>query len=112
MTDADIDRSGPTAAVLVIGDEILSGRTQDTNLRDIAKYLAVHGVDLAEARTVPDVNDEIVAAFLEKHPDFSLLPASAVLGKQGIACEGDVLRLLPHKHNTDGFFAAAMERKA
>lgn len=57
-------------------------------------------------------NDDIVAAFLEKHPDFSLLPASAVLGKQGIACEGDVLRLLPHQHNTDGFFAAAMERKA
>lgn len=57
-------------------------------------------------------NDEIVAAFLEKHPDFSLLPASAVLGKQGIACEGEVLRLLPHQHNTDGFFAAAMERKA
>jgi molybdenum cofactor synthesis domain-containing protein len=51
-----------TAAVLIIGDEILSGRTQDTNLRDIAKYLAVHGVDLAEARTVPDVHEEIVAA--------------------------------------------------
>jgi 16S rRNA (cytosine967-C5)-methyltransferase len=57
-------------------------------------------------------NDDIVAAFLEKHPDFSLLPAAAVLGKQGIACEGDVLRLLPHLHNTDGFFAAALERKA
>ncbi len=57
-------------------------------------------------------NDDIVAAFLEKHPDFSLLPASAVLGKQGIACEGEVLRLLPHQHNTDGFFAAAMERRA
>jgi molybdenum cofactor synthesis domain-containing protein len=51
-----------TAAVLIIGDEILSGRTQDTNLRDIARYLGVHGVDLAEARTVPDVQDEIVAA--------------------------------------------------
>ena len=51
-----------TAAVLIIGDEILSGRTQDTNLRDIAKYLGVHGVDLAEARTVPDVMEEIVAA--------------------------------------------------
>jgi molybdenum cofactor synthesis domain-containing protein len=50
-----------TAAVLIIGDEILSGRTQDTNLRDIAKYLAVHGVDLAEARTVPDVHEEIIA---------------------------------------------------
>ena len=51
-----------TAAVLIIGDEILSGRTQDTNLRDIARYLGVHGVDLAEARTVPDVQAEIVDA--------------------------------------------------
>src|ERR1700753_2514083 len=51
-----------TAAVLIIGDEILSGRTQDTNLRDIARYLGVHGVDLAEARTVPDVHEEIVDA--------------------------------------------------
>lgn len=51
-----------TAAVLIIGDEILSGRTQDTNLRDIAKYLGVHGVDLAEARTVPDIMEEIISA--------------------------------------------------
>ena len=51
-----------TAAVLIIGDEILSGRTQDTNLRDIARYLGVHGVDLAEARTVSDVHEEIIAA--------------------------------------------------
>jgi molybdenum cofactor synthesis domain-containing protein len=51
-----------TAAVLIIGDEILSGRTQDTNLRDIARYLGVHGVDLCEARTVPDIQDEIVDA--------------------------------------------------
>ena len=51
-----------TAAVMIIGDEILSGRTQDTNLNDIAKYLGVHGVDLAEARVVPDIKDEIVEA--------------------------------------------------
>jgi molybdenum cofactor synthesis domain-containing protein len=51
-----------TAAVLIIGDEILSGRTQDTNLRDIARYLGVIGVDVAEARTVPDVLQEIVEA--------------------------------------------------
>ena len=62
MTDPQADSERVTAAVLIIGDEILSGRTQDTNLRDIAKYLAVHGVDLAEARTVPDVHEEIVAA--------------------------------------------------
>jgi molybdenum cofactor synthesis domain-containing protein len=51
-----------TAAVLIIGDEILSGRTQDTNLRDIARFLGAHGVDLSEARTVPDVLEEIVDA--------------------------------------------------
>ena len=51
-----------TAAVLIIGDEILSGRTQDTNLRDIALYLGVHGVDLMEARTVSDVHEDIIAA--------------------------------------------------
>jgi molybdenum cofactor synthesis domain-containing protein len=59
---ASVDDGRVTAAVLIIGDEILSGRTQDTNLRDIARYLGVHGVDLSEARTVPDVMDEIVAA--------------------------------------------------
>ena len=51
-----------TAAVLVIGDEILSGRTKDRNLGYIAEYLAQIGVDVREARVVPDVEDEIVAA--------------------------------------------------
>ncbi|MEO8811816.1 MAG: competence/damage-inducible protein A [Caulobacteraceae bacterium] len=51
-----------TAAVLIIGDEILSGRTQDTNLNAIARYLAPFGVDVAEARVVGDAKDEIVAA--------------------------------------------------
>jgi molybdenum cofactor synthesis domain-containing protein len=51
-----------TAAVLIIGDEILSGRTQETNLNAIAKYLGLHGVDLAEARVVGDVKAEIIAA--------------------------------------------------
>lgn len=50
------------AAVLLIGDELLSGRTQDVNLRTIAKFLAPLGVQVAEARVVADVPDEIVAA--------------------------------------------------
>jgi molybdenum cofactor synthesis domain-containing protein len=56
------DSSAPTAAVLIIGNEILSGRTQDTNLNHIAVTLARRGVRLAEARVVPDIEDEIVAA--------------------------------------------------
>ena len=51
-----------TAAVIIIGDEILSGRTQDTNLNFIAKYLGTYGVDLAEARVVGDIKEEIIAA--------------------------------------------------
>ncbi len=51
-----------TAAILVIGDEILSGRTKDRNIGYIAEYLARIGVDVREARVVPDVEDEIVAA--------------------------------------------------
>src|SRR5260370_7165007 len=57
--------SGPTtvtAAVLVIGDEILSGRTKDRNIGYIAEYLARIGVDVREARIVPDVEEDIVAA--------------------------------------------------
>ncbi len=57
--------SGPstvTAAVLVIGDEILSGRTKDGNIGYIAEYLGKIGVDVREARVVPDVEEEIVAA--------------------------------------------------
>jgi molybdenum cofactor synthesis domain-containing protein len=52
----------PTAAVLLIGDEILSGRTKDRNLGFIADYLTALGIDLMEARVVPDVEAEIVAA--------------------------------------------------
>jgi molybdenum cofactor synthesis domain-containing protein len=51
-----------TAAVLMIGDEILSGRTKDRNLGYIAEYLGKIGVDVREARVVPDNEDEIVAA--------------------------------------------------
>ncbi len=50
------------AAVLLIGDELLSGRTQDVNLQTIAKFLAPLGVQVAEARVVADVPEEISAA--------------------------------------------------
>ena len=52
----------PTAAVLLIGDEILSGRTQDTNLATIARFLGSYGIDVCEARVVRDAEAEIVAA--------------------------------------------------
>jgi molybdenum cofactor synthesis domain-containing protein len=51
-----------TAAVLVIGDEILSGRTKDKNIGYIADYLTAIGVDLKEVRVVSDDEGDIVAA--------------------------------------------------
>jgi molybdenum cofactor synthesis domain-containing protein len=52
----------PSAAVLLIGNEVLSGRTKDKNLGFIADYLAALGIDLLEARIVADVEGDIVAA--------------------------------------------------
>ena len=51
-----------TAALVVIGDEILSGRTQDKNIAQLASWLNVQGIRLAEVRIVPDVEVAIVEA--------------------------------------------------
>jgi len=51
-----------TAGLLVIGDEILSGRTKDRNIGFTAEYLTAIGIDLKEVRVVPDEEAEIVAA--------------------------------------------------
>lgn len=54
--------TNPTAAMLVIGDEILSGRTRDSNMHHLAQELTRIGITLREARVVADVHDEIVTA--------------------------------------------------
>lgn len=51
-----------TAGLVIIGDEILSGRTQDRNVAQIAVWLNVQGIRLSEVRVVPDVQARIVAA--------------------------------------------------
>ncbi len=54
--------TNPTAAMLVIGDEILSGRTQDVNTHHLAGALTAHGIDLKEVRVVGDDQGAIVEA--------------------------------------------------
>ncbi len=51
-----------TAALIVIGDEILSGRTQDKNIAQVASWLGVQGIRLGEVRVIPDVQATIVDA--------------------------------------------------
>ncbi|MEQ1629361.1 MAG: RsmB/NOP family class I SAM-dependent RNA methyltransferase [Gallionella sp.] len=65
----------------------------------------------ATCSILPEENQDIVQAFLAANPDFVLVPAGVVLQQQKVALEmGDYLELRPHLHNTDGFFAAVMER--
>ena len=62
MALVDKNISQPSAAMLVIGDEILSGRTQDLNTQFIATRLTEVGINLSEVRVVPDSNSAIVSA--------------------------------------------------
>jgi 16S rRNA (cytosine967-C5)-methyltransferase len=62
---------------------------------------------------LPAENDAIVDAFLRNNGEFAELNAGEVLARQGIAIDvGKRLQLFPHRHGTDGFFAAVLERRA
>jgi len=69
-----------TAAVLIIGNEILSGRTQDTNLAYLAAGLNAVGVTLREARVVPDTVEAIVAAVNELRARYDYLFTTGGIG--------------------------------
>ena len=69
-----------TAAILVIGDEILSGRTKDKNIGTIADMLTEIGVDLREVRIVPDVKAEIVDAVNALRARYTYLFTSGGIG--------------------------------
>ncbi|MGA8033781.1 MAG: RsmB/NOP family class I SAM-dependent RNA methyltransferase [Casimicrobiaceae bacterium] len=65
----------------------------------------------ATCSVLPEENDAIVDAFLAAHPAFAQKDASAILAQAGIALDtGARLRLYPHRHGCDGFFAAVLER--
>ena len=72
--------SNPTAAILVIGDEILSGRTRDANMHYLAGELATNGIDLKEARIVPDVQGAIVGALNELRARYDHVFTSGGIG--------------------------------
>ena len=72
--------SDVTAAILIIGDEILSGRTKDKNVGAIADVLTEIGVDLREVRIVPDAMEEIVAAVNALRARYTYLFTSGGIG--------------------------------
>jgi molybdenum cofactor synthesis domain-containing protein len=72
--------SNPTAAMLVIGDEILSGRTRDSNMHFLAGELTKHGIDLNEVRVVSDDCEAIMRAVRALSESYDLVFTSGGIG--------------------------------
>ncbi|GAA0330456.1 competence/damage-inducible protein A [Sphingomonas oligophenolica] len=116
-----------TAALAVIGDEILSGRTQDKNIAQVAAWLNVQGIRLAEVRVVPDRTDAIVEAvnvlrarndYLfttggigPTHDDITVDAIAAALGVP-VVHHPRALAVLEHYYETRGGLTEARMRMA
>ena len=67
----------------------------------------------ATCSVLKEEGEEIAAKFLASHPAYVQVSCAEILRSQGIALDtGAALRLFPHLHRTDGFFAAAFERRS
>ncbi len=124
----EAEMANPTAAMLVIGDEILSGRTRDSNLYHLANELTRHGIRLMEARIVADDRDAIVQAvntLRERwdhvftsggigptHDDITADAVAAAFGV-GIGIRDDARAILAAHYERSGLeFNAARQRMA
>lgn len=120
--------TNPTAAILVIGDEILSGRTRDSNLHFLAGELTRIGISLREARIVADIHPEIVAAVRAlsakythvftsggigpTHDDITAEAVAAAMGAP-ISHRADAMALLQAHYDRSGLpFNEARQRMA
>jgi molybdenum cofactor synthesis domain-containing protein len=70
----------PTAAFLMIGNELLSGRTQDKNLQVLARALSAHGVRLREVRVIPDIEETIIKTTQELAKNYDHVFTSGGIG--------------------------------
>jgi 16S rRNA (cytosine967-C5)-methyltransferase len=88
---------------------------RQTNILNAAARLAKSGgrIVYATCSILAEENQHVVSAFLDRHPDFSLLPVQGILDRQhmGLRMPSDMLELWPAEHGTDGFFAAVLERR-
>ena len=117
-----------TASILVIGDEILSGRTKDKNIGWLAEQLNEMGIDLIEARVIADGEDTIIRHVKElsqatdylftsggigpTHDDITTASVAKAFGKAVIRHPEAVRRLLDHYEGTDIEFNEARQKMA
>jgi len=120
--------TNPTAAILVIGDEILSGRTKDKNIGWLAEQLNQQGIQLREARVIPDVRDTIIETVKllsaahdlvftsggigPTHDDITTECIATAFGKRVIRHPEAEARLIAHYRDTDIEFNEARQKMA
>jgi molybdenum cofactor synthesis domain-containing protein len=88
----------PTAAMLVIGDEILSGRTRDANMYHLAGQLTEHGIDLREVRVVSDDAPAIIAAVQALSATYDVVFTSGGIGPTHDDITADCIAAAFHDH--------------
>lgn len=94
-------------------DDIVELTAKQKAILERAAKLVKSGGKLvyATCSLLQEENEQIVEAFVSAHPEFKLANAADILAQQQISLDtGSYLKLLPHIHNTDGFFAAVLER--
>ena len=120
--------TNPTAAILVIGDEILSGRTKDKNIGWLAEELTKLGISLCEARVIADIETVIIAHVQElserydylftsggigpTHDDITTQSVAAAFGVPVIRHAEAEARLIRHYQDTDIDFNEARQKMA
>ena len=120
--------TNPTAAILVIGDEILSGRTKDKNIGWLAEQLNQQGIQLREARVIPDVRETIIETVKllsaahdlvftsggigPTHDDITTECIATAFGKKVIRHPEAEARLVAHYRDTDIEFNEARQKMA
>ena len=118
----------PTAAIIVIGDEVLSGRTKDKNIGWLAENLNIQGIQLCEARVISDKRQDIIDAVQKlsasydliftsggigpTHDDITTEAVAAAFGVRVIRHPEAERRLIAHYANTDLDFNAARQKMA
>jgi len=109
-------RRNPGAKLHFSAERVASQqRVQEEIVREGARYVRPGGKLLySTCSLLRSENENVVEGFLASRGDFRLLPSIRLLREKGVPVEGDdlMLTLLPHRHGTDGFFAALMERSA
>ena len=120
--------SQPTAAIIVIGDEILSGRTADKNINWLATTLHERGIKLVEARVIGDIRDQIITTVRTlagqcdlvftsggigpTHDDITTECVAAAFGAEVIRHPEADRRLIEHYENTDLDYNEARQKMA